>query len=178
MVLRPCSPSFCRFTFCHTCFSTSHHHYTPCVSHRNKLHFSSTPGKITFKEIEKEKKNDCIDTQISNEYPHVTVDPFKTISIWTLLECWMWLFALAASGNERYLLVDCNKYDEPLKVEEAETIDMPPPPTEKVCRDHLHERILSIIFNSSEDQEMSPTRRKLAETTQAGSCSPSPLQSQ
>ncbi|KAJ0045967.1 hypothetical protein Pint_05649 [Pistacia integerrima] len=42
------------------------------------------------------------------------------------------LYAMAASGNERYLLVDCNKYDEPLKVEEAETIDMPPPPTEKV----------------------------------------------
>ncbi|XP_050215423.1 uncharacterized protein At1g32220, chloroplastic [Mercurialis annua] len=42
------------------------------------------------------------------------------------------LHAMAASRNTRYLTTDSNKVDEPFKVEEAETVDVPPPPTEKV----------------------------------------------
>lgn len=40
--------------------------------------------------------------------------------------------AITASGNGRYLSTDSNKVDEPLKVEEAETVNVPPPPSEKV----------------------------------------------
>ncbi|KAH9760178.1 NAD(P)-bd dom domain-containing protein [Citrus sinensis] len=42
------------------------------------------------------------------------------------------LSAITASGNGRYLSTDSNKVDEPLKVEEAETVNVPPPPSEKV----------------------------------------------
>ncbi|KAL6345529.1 hypothetical protein AAG906_017254 [Vitis piasezkii] len=38
----------------------------------------------------------------------------------------------AAFRNGRCLSTDSNKVDEPLKVEEAETVDIPPPPTEKL----------------------------------------------
>ncbi|RVW71747.1 hypothetical protein CK203_057086 [Vitis vinifera] len=40
--------------------------------------------------------------------------------------------ATAAFRNGRCLSTDSNKVDEPLKVEEAETVDIPPPPTEKL----------------------------------------------
>jgi hypothetical protein len=40
---------------------------------------------------------------------------------------------MAVSSNGRYLSTDSNKVDEPFKVEEAETLNVPPPPTEKVC---------------------------------------------
>lgn len=43
-----------------------------------------------------------------------------------------WNSATAAFRNGRCLSTDSNKVDEPLKVEEAETVDIPPPPTEKV----------------------------------------------
>lgn len=36
------------------------------------------------------------------------------------------------SGGGRYLSTDSNKIDEPFNVEEAETVHVPPPPTEKV----------------------------------------------
>ncbi|XP_065849815.1 uncharacterized protein At1g32220, chloroplastic [Euphorbia lathyris] len=39
---------------------------------------------------------------------------------------------LAVPRNGRYLSTDSNKVDEPFKVEEAETVDIPPPPTEKL----------------------------------------------
>lgn len=45
---------------------------------------------------------------------------------------------MAVSGNGRYMTTDSTKVDEPIKVdktskvEEAETVDVPPPPTEKV----------------------------------------------
>jgi hypothetical protein len=39
---------------------------------------------------------------------------------------------MAASGNGRNMSTDSNKVDEPLKVEEAETVNVPPPLTEKV----------------------------------------------
>ncbi|KAF2313055.1 hypothetical protein GH714_008932 [Hevea brasiliensis] len=39
---------------------------------------------------------------------------------------------IAASRNGRYLSTDSSKVDEPFKVEEAETVDIPPPPTEKL----------------------------------------------
>lgn len=39
---------------------------------------------------------------------------------------------LIAPRNGRYLSTDSNKVDEPFKVEEAETIQVPPPPTEKL----------------------------------------------
>lgn len=42
------------------------------------------------------------------------------------------LSAITASGNGRYLSTDSNKVDEPLKVEEAETVNVPPPPSEKL----------------------------------------------
>lgn len=42
------------------------------------------------------------------------------------------LSAITASGNRRYLSTDSNKVDEPLKVEEAETVNVPPPPSEKL----------------------------------------------
>lgn len=41
-------------------------------------------------------------------------------------------YATAAFRNGRCLSTDSNKVDEPLKVEEAETVDIPPPPTEKL----------------------------------------------
>ncbi|PKI48200.1 hypothetical protein CRG98_031465 [Punica granatum] len=37
-----------------------------------------------------------------------------------------------AGRNGRYLCTESNKVDEPFKVEEAETVDAPPPPTEKL----------------------------------------------
>lgn len=37
-----------------------------------------------------------------------------------------------APKNGRYLTTDSGKVDEPFKVEEAETVNTPPPPTEKV----------------------------------------------
>lgn len=38
----------------------------------------------------------------------------------------------AATMNGRHMSTDSNKVDEPFKVEEAETVDVPPPPTEKL----------------------------------------------
>jgi len=41
------------------------------------------------------------------------------------------------SVSGRNLCTDSNKVDEPFKVEEAETVNVPPPPTEKVfCHDN------------------------------------------
>ncbi|XP_010257827.1 PREDICTED: uncharacterized protein At1g32220, chloroplastic [Nelumbo nucifera] len=42
------------------------------------------------------------------------------------------LYTVAFSRNGRLLSTDSNKVDEPLKVQEAETVDVPPPPTEKL----------------------------------------------
>ncbi|CAD5331349.1 unnamed protein product [Arabidopsis thaliana] len=39
---------------------------------------------------------------------------------------------VSASGGGRYLSTDSNKIDEPFNVEEAETVHVPPPPTEKL----------------------------------------------
>lgn len=39
---------------------------------------------------------------------------------------------VSASSGGRYLSTDSNKIDEPFNVEEAETVHVPPPPTEKV----------------------------------------------
>ncbi|XP_062163121.1 uncharacterized protein At1g32220, chloroplastic [Alnus glutinosa] len=39
---------------------------------------------------------------------------------------------MAATRNGRHLSTDSNKVDEPFKVEEAETVNVPPPPTEKL----------------------------------------------
>ncbi|GAB4825457.1 hypothetical protein Ancab_008330 [Ancistrocladus abbreviatus] len=39
---------------------------------------------------------------------------------------------LAGSGTGRFFTTDSNKIDEPLKVEEAETVDVPPPTPEKL----------------------------------------------
>ncbi|KAM5564611.1 hypothetical protein ABKV19_018938 [Rosa sericea] len=41
-------------------------------------------------------------------------------------------FMMTAPINGRYLSGESNKVDEPFKVEEAETIQVPPPPTEKL----------------------------------------------
>lgn len=44
-----------------------------------------------------------------------------------------------APRNGRYLSTDSSKVDEPFKVEEAETVNIPPPLTEKVlscCEDY------------------------------------------
>ncbi|XP_020411277.1 uncharacterized protein At1g32220, chloroplastic isoform X1 [Prunus persica] len=42
------------------------------------------------------------------------------------------LFIMDALRNGRYLSTDSSKVDEPFKVEEAETVNIPPPPTEKL----------------------------------------------
>ncbi|KAH0742078.1 hypothetical protein KY290_035121 [Solanum tuberosum] len=42
------------------------------------------------------------------------------------------LESVASSRNVRFLSTESNKTDEPFKVEEAETVNMPPPPTEKL----------------------------------------------
>ncbi|XP_022750360.1 uncharacterized protein At1g32220, chloroplastic-like isoform X1 [Durio zibethinus] len=42
------------------------------------------------------------------------------------------LYAMAGSKNGRFLSTESNKVDEPLKVEEAETVEVPPPPSEKL----------------------------------------------
>ncbi|XP_021805291.1 uncharacterized protein At1g32220, chloroplastic [Prunus avium] len=42
------------------------------------------------------------------------------------------LFIMDAPRNGRYLSTDSSKVDEPFKVEEAETVNIPPPPTEKL----------------------------------------------
>ncbi|KAF8389856.1 hypothetical protein HHK36_024373 [Tetracentron sinense] len=42
------------------------------------------------------------------------------------------LYTMAVSRNGRLLSTDSNNVDEPFKVEEAETVDVPPPPTEKL----------------------------------------------
>ncbi|OVA12507.1 hypothetical protein BVC80_9011g13 [Macleaya cordata] len=42
------------------------------------------------------------------------------------------LFAVPVSGNGRFFSSDSNKVDEPFKVEEAETVHVPPPPSEKL----------------------------------------------
>ncbi|KAK9273261.1 hypothetical protein L1049_018068 [Liquidambar formosana] len=41
-------------------------------------------------------------------------------------------YTMAASRNGRFMSTDSSKVDEPFKVEEAETVDVPPPPTEKL----------------------------------------------
>ncbi|XP_004244495.1 uncharacterized protein At1g32220, chloroplastic [Solanum lycopersicum] len=41
-------------------------------------------------------------------------------------------FWTGSSRNVRFLSTESNKTDEPFKVEEAETVNMPPPPTEKL----------------------------------------------
>lgn len=41
-------------------------------------------------------------------------------------------WSVASSRNVRFLSTESNKTDEPFKVEEAETVNMPPPPTEKL----------------------------------------------
>ncbi|KAM1841982.1 hypothetical protein ACFX13_016738 [Malus domestica] len=41
------------------------------------------------------------------------------------------LFVSDALKNGRYPTTDSNKVDEPFKVEEAETVNIPPPPTDK-----------------------------------------------
>lgn len=48
---------------------------------------------------------------------------------------------MRVSNSERYLSTESNKVDEPFKVEEAETVNVPPPPTEKVfvfIRAYMH----------------------------------------
>ncbi|KAK4349531.1 hypothetical protein RND71_032286 [Anisodus tanguticus] len=40
--------------------------------------------------------------------------------------------SVASSRNVRFLATESNKIDEPFKVEEAETVNTPPPPTEKL----------------------------------------------
>ncbi|MCD7446415.1 hypothetical protein HAX54_006024 [Datura stramonium] len=40
--------------------------------------------------------------------------------------------SVVSSRNVRFLSTESNKTDEPFKVEEAETVNMPPPPTEKL----------------------------------------------
>ncbi|XVF48228.1 hypothetical protein PTKIN_Ptkin03bG0172900 [Pterospermum kingtungense] len=42
------------------------------------------------------------------------------------------LHAMGGSKNGRFLSTESNKVDEPFKVEEAETVDVPPPPSEKL----------------------------------------------
>ncbi|KAI3860656.1 hypothetical protein MKX03_009361 [Papaver bracteatum] len=42
------------------------------------------------------------------------------------------LYVVPASGSGRYFTTDANKVDEPFKVPEAETVHVPPPPTEKL----------------------------------------------
>ncbi|CAN6682503.1 unnamed protein product [Malus baccata var. baccata] len=42
------------------------------------------------------------------------------------------LFVSESLKNGRYLTTDSNKVDEPFKVEEAETVNIPPPPTDKL----------------------------------------------
>ncbi|XP_068638214.1 uncharacterized protein At1g32220, chloroplastic-like [Aristolochia californica] len=42
------------------------------------------------------------------------------------------LYTISISRNWRLLSTDSNKVDEPFKVEEAETVNVPPPPTEKL----------------------------------------------
>ncbi|KAI3918883.1 hypothetical protein MKW98_017331 [Papaver atlanticum] len=42
------------------------------------------------------------------------------------------LYVVPASGSGRYFTTDSNKVDEPFKVPEAETVHVPPPPTEKL----------------------------------------------
>lgn len=53
---------------------------------------------------------------------------------------------MAATRNGRHLSTDTNKVDEPFKVEEAETVNVPPPPTEKVL--HSEDCSLLWIFQS------------------------------
>lgn len=40
--------------------------------------------------------------------------------------------SMTALTNHRFICTDTNKIEEPFKVEEADTVNMPPPPTEKV----------------------------------------------
>ncbi|XVF35719.1 hypothetical protein REPUB_Repub18cG0170400 [Reevesia pubescens] len=42
------------------------------------------------------------------------------------------LYAMGGSKNARFFSTESNKVDEPFKVEEAETVDVPPPPSEKL----------------------------------------------
>ncbi|MCL7024452.1 hypothetical protein MKW94_016670 [Papaver nudicaule] len=42
------------------------------------------------------------------------------------------LYVVPASGSGRFFTTDSNKVDEPFKVPEAETVHVPPPPTEKL----------------------------------------------
>lgn len=42
------------------------------------------------------------------------------------------LFAMGGPKNGRFLSTESNKIDEPFKVEEAETVNVPPPPSEKL----------------------------------------------
>ncbi|XWS72794.1 hypothetical protein CRYUN_Cryun02cG0071300 [Craigia yunnanensis] len=42
------------------------------------------------------------------------------------------LYAMGGSKNGRFLSTESNKVDEPFKVEEAETVDVPPPASEKL----------------------------------------------
>lgn len=51
---------------------------------------------------------------------------------------------MAATRNGRHLSTDSTKVDEPFKVEEAETVNVPPPPTEKVL--HCEDSSLFRIF--------------------------------
>lgn len=57
--------------------------------------------------------------------------------------CWS---AIAISKGGRHLSTDSNKVDEPFKVEEAETVNIPPPLTDKVRYNDNHVWILTFVL--------------------------------
>jgi hypothetical protein len=66
-------------------------------------------------------------------YDFVVLPNVKVLHFLISLLYFFWISTIAASRNGRYLSTDSNKVDEPFKVEEAETVNVPPPSTEKVC---------------------------------------------
>ena len=66
-------------------------------------------------------------------YDFVVLPNVKVLHFLISLLIFFGISTIAASRNGRYLSTDSNKVDEPFKVEEAETVNVPPPSTEKVC---------------------------------------------
>lgn len=51
--------------------------------------------------------------------------------------CGNWRNTFGSTGRGRFLSTESNKIDEPLKVEEAETVQTPPPAVEKVLSGYV-----------------------------------------
>ncbi|PQM34682.1 uncharacterized protein Pyn_35874 [Prunus yedoensis var. nudiflora] len=79
---------------------------------------------LPIQEIKEEKARQTLESEFQNEDGRVAVDPFKIITSQALYN--------GCTQEWEVSSTDSSKVDEPFKVEEAETVNIPPPPTEKL----------------------------------------------